>query len=236
LSEGFDTGAETNLGADCANFVVYALRRQGERVPWSDPKQLRGHLDLVAQSAAPGTAQIRAEDLQRGVIVHLDSHVAAVIEDRQPVGILDENDLVAHQLGGVPQIETLAQLLSERRKKYFDLLRVPPPKMAATLIFGGDVMLGRSCAAKIENGVDPFAGIAAELRSASFATANLECTISTLGESAQRYAFRAPARSAHCSAAPDSTRWAWQTITRSTLGMRRCKTARRDWSRKKLNQ
>ena len=57
-------------------------------------------------------------------------------------------------------------------------------------------MLGRSCAAKIENGVDPFAGIAAELRSASFATANLECTISTLGESAKRYAFRAPARSA----------------------------------------
>ncbi len=57
-------------------------------------------------------------------------------------------------------------------------------------------MLGRSCAAKIENGVDPFAGIAAELRSASFATANLKCTISTLGESAQRYAFRAPARSA----------------------------------------
>ena len=196
LSEAFDTGVETNLGADCANFVVYALRRQGERVPWSDPKQLRGHLDLVARSAAPGTAQISAEDLQRGVIVHLDSHVAAVIEDRQPVGILDENDLVAHQLGGVPQIATLAQLLSERRKKYFDLFRVPPPKTAATLIFGGDVMLGRSCAGKIENGVDPFAGIAAELRGASFATANLECTISTLGESAQRYAFRAPARSA----------------------------------------
>ena len=107
LSEGFDTGAETNLGADCANFVVYALRREGDRVPWSDPEQLRGHLDLVARSAAPGTAQISAEDLQRGVIVHLDSHVAAVIEDRQPVGILDENDLVAHQLGGVPQIATL---------------------------------------------------------------------------------------------------------------------------------
>src|SRR5947207_2845135 len=33
LSEDSDTGPETNLGADCANFVVYALRRQGQRVP-----------------------------------------------------------------------------------------------------------------------------------------------------------------------------------------------------------
>jgi hypothetical protein len=196
LSENSDSGPETNLGADCANFVVYALHRQGHRVPWSDPKQLREHLDLVARSAMRGTAKINAEDLQRGMIIHLDTHVAAVMEDRQPVGILDENDLVAHQLMGSPQMLTLGELLRERKRNRFDLFRVPPPKSAATLVFGGDVMLGRSCAAKIENGVDPFAGIAAVLRSASFAAANLECTISNIGDSTQRYAFRAPARSA----------------------------------------
>jgi poly-gamma-glutamate synthesis protein (capsule biosynthesis protein) len=185
-----------NLGADCANFVVYALHRQGQRVPWSDPKRLREYLDPLARSVPPGTAKITAGDLQRGVIVHLGTHVAAVIEDRAPVGILDENDLVAHQLGGAPEMLTLGQLLRERRKNCFDLFRVPPSKTAATLVFGGDVMLGRSCAAKIENGVDPFAGVAAELRGASFAAANLECTISDLGESAKRYAFRAPASSA----------------------------------------
>jgi Bacterial capsule synthesis protein PGA_cap len=195
LSENSDTGPETNLGADCANFVVYALRRQGHRVPWSDPKRLREDLDLVTRLATPGTARITAEDLQRGTIVHLGTHVAAVMEDRQPVGILDENDLVAHQLGGAPEILTLWELLKERRKKCFDLFRVSPAKPAATLVFGGDVMLGRSCAAKIENGIDPFAGIAALLRGASFAAANLECTISNLGNSAQRYAFRAPERS-----------------------------------------
>jgi hypothetical protein len=196
LSENSDTGAETNLGADCANFVVYALRRQGQRVPWSDPKRLREDLDLVMQSATPGTSRISAEDLQRGTIVHLGTHVAAVMEDRQPVGILDENDLVAHQLGGTPEILTLGELLKERRKKCFDLLRAPRPKPAATLVFGGDVMLGRSCATKIENGIDPFAGIAPLLHRASFAAANLECTISNLGDSAERYAFRAPERSA----------------------------------------
>jgi Bacterial capsule synthesis protein PGA_cap len=196
LSENSDTGPETNLGADCANFVVYALRRQGQRVPWSDPKELRDDLDLVARSATPGTAKMSAEDLQRGTIVHLGTHVAAVMEDRQPVGILDENDLVAHQLGGVPEMLTLGQLLKERRKNCFDLCRVPAGKPAATLVFNGDVMLGRSYAARIENGADPFAGIATLLRGASFAAANLECTISNLGDSAQRYAFRAPERSA----------------------------------------
>jgi poly-gamma-glutamate capsule biosynthesis protein CapA/YwtB (metallophosphatase superfamily) len=196
LSDGSDTGAETNLGADCANLMVYALRRQGLRVPWSDPKRLRDHLDLITESATPGTAKIDAEDLQRGLIVHLGTHVAAVIEDRQPVGILDESDLVAHQLAGTPKMVTLGQLLKERRKNRFDLLRVPLTKPAATLVFGGDVMLGRSCATKIESGIDPFAGIATLLRGASFAAANLECTISNIGHSEQRYAFRAPARSA----------------------------------------
>src|SRR5438093_2418164 len=57
-------------------------------------------------------------------------------------------------------------------------------------------MLCRSCAAKIENGLNPFAGIETLLHGASFAAANLECTISNLGDSGQRYAFRAPERSA----------------------------------------
>ena len=196
LLEDSDTGPETNLGADCANFVIYALRRESRRIAWSDPKRLRDHLDLVARSATPGTTKITAEDLQRGMIIHLDTHVAAVMEDRQPVGILDESDLVAHQLAGTPQVVTLGQLLRERRKNRFDLLRVPLAKPAATLVFGGDVMLGRSCAAKIESGIDPFAGIEAVLQGASFAAANLECTISNLGCSTQRYAFRAPAQSA----------------------------------------
>jgi poly-gamma-glutamate capsule biosynthesis protein CapA/YwtB (metallophosphatase superfamily) len=196
LSEGSDTGPETNLGADCANFVVYAMRCQGQRIPWSNPKQLRQRLELIARSTTPGTARITAEDLQRGTIVHLGTHVAAVIEDRPPLGVLDENDLVAHQLPVAPEIVTLGQLLRERGRNRFDLYRVPSAKPTARLIFGGDVMLGRSCTAKIENGTDPFEGISSLVGEASFAVANLECTISNLGEATNRYAFRAPARSA----------------------------------------
>jgi poly-gamma-glutamate capsule biosynthesis protein CapA/YwtB (metallophosphatase superfamily) len=196
LSAASNTGPETNLGADCANFVVYALRRQGHRIPWSDPKRLRQQLDLVARSATPGVPRVTAEDFQRGTIVHLGTHVAAVIEDRNPLGILDENDLVAHQLPAAPQLLTLGQLLRERGKNRFDLYRAPAAKSAAKLIFGGDVMLGRSCVAKIQNGTDPFEGISSLVREASFAAANLECTISSLGEATNRYAFRAPTQSA----------------------------------------
>lgn len=196
LSAASDTGPETNLGADCANFVVYALRRQGQRIPWSDPKRLRQQLDFVARSATPGVPRITPEDLQRGTIVHLGTHVAAMIEDRNPLGILDENDLVAHQLPAAPELVTLGQLLKERRNNRFDLYRAPAAKSEARLIFGGDVMLGRSCAAKIQNGTDPFEGISSLVRQASFAAANLECTISNLGEAMNRYAFRAPGQSA----------------------------------------
>jgi capsule synthesis protein PGA_cap len=196
LSEGSNTGPETNLGADCANFVVYALRRQSQRIPWSDPKHLRQRLELIARSATPGALTITAEDLQRGTIVHLGTHVAAVIEDRTPMGILDENDLVAHQLPVAPEMVTLGQLLRDRKKDRFDLYRVPAAKSAARLIFGGDVMLGRSCAAKIQNGIDPFENISSLVSQASFAAANLECTISNLGRSTNRYAFRAPNQSA----------------------------------------
>jgi poly-gamma-glutamate synthesis protein (capsule biosynthesis protein) len=196
LSEASNTGPETNLGADCADFIVYALRRQGQRIPWSDPKRLRQHLELIGRSGTAGAPRITAEDLQRGTIVHLGTHVAAVIEDRNPIGILDENDLVAHQLPAAPELVTLGQLLTARRKDRFDLYRVPPAKSAARLIFGGDVMLARSCAAKIQNGTDPFEGISSLVRQASFAAANLECTISNLGGTTNRYAFRAPAQSA----------------------------------------
>ena len=135
LSEASDTGPETNLGADCANFVVYALRRQGQRIPWSDPKQLRQHLDLIARSATPGTPRITAEDLQRGTIVHLGTHVAAVIEDRNPIGILDENDLVAHQLPVAPGTGDARPTPERTRKKSLRFVSRPASKIRGEIDF-----------------------------------------------------------------------------------------------------
>ena len=236
LSENSNTGPETNLGADCANFVVYALRRQGQRVPWSDPRRLRDHLDLVARAAAPGTAKISAEDLDRGAIVHLGTHVAAIMEDREPVGILDQNDLVAHQLGGIPEILTLGKLLQDRRKNCFDLFRVPPEKPEATLVFGGDVMLGRSCAAKIENGTDPFTGLQpfyAAQRSPPQTWNARSRTSATPHDVTHSAPPRAPR---NCSIGPDFAQWDWQIITRSISGPKPWMTAQTVCSANKSRQ
>ena len=89
MRDGTSTGPETGWGADCANFVVYALRRQGRRIPWSNPRQLRKYLEPLAQDAEPGALKINGQDLAEGLIIHFGNHVAVVMEDRPPIGTLD---------------------------------------------------------------------------------------------------------------------------------------------------
>src|SRR5437763_11992607 len=59
LNDGNNTGPETGFGADCANFAVYALRRQRRALPWSNPKQLRKYLEPVAENVRAGETAIR---------------------------------------------------------------------------------------------------------------------------------------------------------------------------------
>ena len=194
LSDGPNTGPETGWGADCANFVVYAFRRQGRAIPWSNPKQLRKYLEPLRQSVGTGEAAVSDQDIANGLIVHLGSHVAAVMEDRPPAGILDSSDLVAHQLEGLPEMLSLGQLLAARKTDRFDLLRAPSPPQETDLLLGGDVMLGRTVGDQIKNGADPLAGIRRRLEGASWKVVNLECVVSDLGTATagKRYSFRAP--------------------------------------------
>jgi hypothetical protein len=194
LKEAGDTGPETKFGADCANFVVYALRRQGRPVPWSNPKQLRKYLEPRGEQVGAGEARISEEELAAGLVVHFGNHVAAVMEDRAPLGLLDRNDLVAHQLEGVPEMVSLGRLLAGRKKERFDLFRVPTGSDRADLIVGGDVMLGRTVGAAIEHGADPLAGIRTQLDRAATRLVNLECILSDKGDavSGKRYSLRAP--------------------------------------------
>jgi hypothetical protein len=194
LTEGVNTGPETDLGADCANFLVYALRRQGRAVPWSNPKQLRKYLEPMAKNVRAGETAIRNDDVVAGLIVHLGNHVAAVMEDRPPLGVLDRNDIVVHQLEGPPENLSLGRLLARRKMDRFDVLRVPHELAGTDLVLGGDVMLGRSVGAEIERGADPLAGIRQRLARASNRIVNLECVLSDKGAPVigKRYCLRAP--------------------------------------------
>ncbi|HEX4641263.1 MAG TPA: CapA family protein, partial [Chthoniobacterales bacterium] len=194
LNDGVNTGPETGFGADCANFVVYALRRQGRAVPWSNPKQLRKYLAPVAENARPGETAIHDQDLAGGLIIHFGSHVAAVMEDLPPLGVLDRNDIVAHQLEGTPEMLSLGRLLASRKTERFDVLRMPDELAGTDVILGGDVMLGRTIGDEIEKGADPLAALQPRLERAANRIVNLECVLSDKGTAlaGKRYCFRAP--------------------------------------------
>ncbi|MEY2586001.1 MAG: hypothetical protein QOD80_2027, partial [Verrucomicrobiota bacterium] len=141
-----------------------------------------------------GETRIRDRDVAGGLIVHLGSHTAAVMEDRPPIGILDRGDIVAHQLEGTPELLSLGRLLAMRKTERFDVLRSPDDYSKPDLVVGGDVMLGRTIGAAIEGGADPFDAIRVRLERASNRIVNLECVLSDKGAPAigKRYSFRAP--------------------------------------------
>jgi hypothetical protein len=194
LRNGANTGPETGWGADCANFVVYAFRRQGRSIPWSNPKQLRKYLEPLGQNIRPSDASVNDEEIAGGLIVHLGNHIAAVMEDRPPLGRLDASDLVAHQLEGAPEMLSLGQLLAARKTERFDLLRAPPAPQETDPLLGGDVMLGRTVGDQIRSGADPRAGIRPRLDRAFWKMVNLECVVSDRGRASvgKRYSLRAP--------------------------------------------
>jgi poly-gamma-glutamate capsule biosynthesis protein CapA/YwtB (metallophosphatase superfamily) len=195
MRDGANTGPETGWGADCANFVVYALRRQGRKIPWSNPRQLKKYLEPAAQSTGAGEAKFSEEEIVNGLVIHFGSHVAVVMEDKPPIGLLDRSDLVAHQLEGVPEMLSLGELLAKRNNPRFDLLRVAHRPHQADLIVGGDVMFGRTVGEQIQAGADPFAGIRGYLDGAPWKFVNLECVISDEGAAlaGKPYCLRAPA-------------------------------------------
>jgi poly-gamma-glutamate capsule biosynthesis protein CapA/YwtB (metallophosphatase superfamily) len=199
LRGGGEAGPETGWGADCANFLVHALRRQGHRIPWSDPKQLRKYLQVIAEDVPLRSgAVIASQDIEEGVFIHLDTHVAAMMEDRPPIGVLNAQDIVAHQLEGTPELIELGRLLERRRRTTFDLLRVPVAPERADVLIGGDVMLGRTVGTRVQHGEDPFGGVTELLRRPGLKLANLECVVSSERTPApgKRYPLRAPVEAA----------------------------------------
>src|SRR5437660_11590122 len=109
----------------------------------------------MAEKERDGETAIRENDIAGGLVVDLGNHVAAVMEDRPPLGVLDRNDIVAHQLEGAPKMLSLGQLLAGRDNDRFDVLRVPTEFHRADLLVGGDVMLALTVCAKVEGGADP---------------------------------------------------------------------------------
>lgn len=169
------TGVETGWGSDCSNMLIYAWRRNGRPLQWGDPGRLRSQL-ATKQSMA-----IRRDEIERGIAIDFGKHVAALWEDREPLGELDGNDLVIHHLGNFPKIITLAEISKERPR--FSL-RVPRQARELRLKVAGDVVLAGEERVEIPG---------MEKGSAALFLANLEGVPSLkIPEHAPRYDFRFP--------------------------------------------
>lgn len=134
------SGVETGWGSDCSNFLIHAWRRCGTRIPWGDPGRLRTYLATKAEhlSIADRTP-ITPEEIKRGIAIDFGQHVAALWEDRDPIGVLNGEDLVAHHLGGLPEVVKLADLAKDRPEF---ALRVPrEPRNTIRIKVAGDVVL-----------------------------------------------------------------------------------------------
>ena len=90
------------IGSDCADLIVYARRRSGKKATYTSSYDLDRQAPPLKEGAAP-----RAGDL-----VHFPAsrHVAILFEDREPKGVVDENDLILHTCWAPPTVQRMGDI------------------------------------------------------------------------------------------------------------------------------
>jgi hypothetical protein len=158
ITRGALTGAEARYGADCANFITAALRAEGWRLPWGSAADVKPFLTPIS-------------GIEQPTLLHFGSHLAALWEDRPPLGQLDDSDLCVHQLENLPEILPFGHLRAGHRQP--ELMTMREPESVIRIAICGDLMLGRDMA----NHPDPLRHVAPMLRRADLTLGNLECVI-----------------------------------------------------------
>jgi cell wall-associated NlpC family hydrolase len=101
-------------GADCADFVVYGMRRMGHRIAYTWSEGLREHgRRLGAGTLGAGGVYVDAGGVplpfpRPGDLVIFPRHVGALSQDRGVPGVLDSADLMMHTLFASPREEPIA--------------------------------------------------------------------------------------------------------------------------------
>lgn len=121
-------------GADCADFVVYGMRRLGHPIAYTWSEALREHGRRL------GAGTLRADGVYvdaRGVplpfprpgdLLLFPRHVGALSQDRGVPGVLDSDDLMMHALFASPREEPIAD--SGYADKAVEILRWTEPGRA----------------------------------------------------------------------------------------------------------
>jgi hypothetical protein len=102
------------IGSDCADLIVYGRRRSGKSATYTSSYEI----DKQAPPVKDGPAKV-------GDLVHFPStrHVALLFEDRAPVGVVDEDDLIFHTCWAPPTVQRIGD--SGCSSRPFRVLRFP---------------------------------------------------------------------------------------------------------------
>jgi len=177
-------GVDTGWGSDCSNYLVHAWRRSGHPLTWGDPGLVRNQLLCIAKDVTKDTrVPITLEQIRKGVAVDFGGHMAALWEDRPPLGVLDGNDLMVHHLGGLPEVIELRNLATVRPA--FKVL-VPQGSRICRMAVSGDMVLA-------DVTEEDMTAILTLFRGTDLVLANLEGVPSThAGDKAGKYDFHFP--------------------------------------------
>lgn len=102
-------------GSDCADFIVYARRRQGSRMAYTWTGDLPRHTRLLGRGTAGADGVYRDADgaplrfPQAGDLVLFPRHVGALAEDRGVPGVLDHADVMMHSYFDTPREQPIGE-------------------------------------------------------------------------------------------------------------------------------
>ncbi len=117
LGRGHQT--DLQIGADCVALVIYGRRRMGFEVPYVAPPALSRFMTVVDNAADTGGRRVRVGD-----VLNFGFQTAVVAEDREPVGVLSDNDLIIHTYHGAAEEIPFSRL--PYRNHPFEILRWSP--------------------------------------------------------------------------------------------------------------
>jgi hypothetical protein len=111
-----DNQTDNLVGADCADFAVYGRRRMGIPTEFTSTFAFDKTAPLHATAVeldATGIARAASGKViataKPGDVLHFPGsrHVAVLLEDREPRGVLDKNDLMFHTCWAPPKVEPI---------------------------------------------------------------------------------------------------------------------------------
>ena len=116
---------DLQLGADCVALVIYGMRRKGFQIPYVAPTALSRFMTVISDADGTGARRIRVGD-----VLNFGFQTAVVAEDREPLGVLSDNDLIIHTYHGVAEEIPFSKL--PYRNHPFEILRWSPDVLVSS--------------------------------------------------------------------------------------------------------